>query len=125
MITSPAAIRHLWTHKTQDHPWLPDEALVVDRAEGVWVWTEQGTRLLDSFAGLAVVNVGHGRREIVEAVAEQTMRLAYYPTTRQFVNRPAAELANEGLVESSARNENLSPSIRRGTLRVIEDGCRR
>ena len=86
-------IRYLWTHKTQDHPWLPDEALVVDHAEGVWVWTEQGTRLLDSFAGLAVVNVGHGRREIVEAVAEQTMRLAYYPTTRQFVNRPAAELA--------------------------------
>ena len=41
---------------------LPDEALVVDHAEGVWVWTEQGTRLLDSFAGLAVVNVGHGRR---------------------------------------------------------------
>jgi putrescine aminotransferase len=93
MSTSPAAIRNLWTHKTQDHPWLPDEALVVDHAEGVWVWTEQGTRLLDSFAGLAVVNVGHGRREIVEAVAEQTMRLAYYPTTRQFVNRPAAELA--------------------------------
>jgi adenosylmethionine-8-amino-7-oxononanoate aminotransferase len=93
MTTSPAAIRNLWTHKTQDHPWLPDEALVVDRAEGVWVWTEQGARLLDSFAGLAVVNVGHGRREIVEAVAEQTMRLAYYPTTRQFVNRPAAELA--------------------------------
>src|SRR5215467_12103666 len=93
MITDPAAIRHLWTHKTQDHPWLPDEALVVDHAEGVWVWTEQGARLLDSFAGLAVVNVGHGRREIAEAIAEQTVRLAYYPTTRQFVSRPAAELA--------------------------------
>src|SRR5260370_40431429 len=42
---------------------------------------------------LAVVNVGHGRREIAEAIAEQTIRLAYYPTTRQFSNRPAAELA--------------------------------
>jgi adenosylmethionine-8-amino-7-oxononanoate aminotransferase len=40
-----------------------------------------------------VVNVGHGRREIAEAIAEQTVRLAYYPTTRQFSNRPAAELA--------------------------------
>jgi putrescine aminotransferase len=39
------------------------------------------------------VNVGHGRREIAEAIAEQTVRLAYYPTTRQFSNRPAAELA--------------------------------
>ena len=86
-------IRHLWTHKTQDHPWLTDEELVIDRAEGVWVWTQTGKKLIDGFAGLAVVNVGHGRREIAEAIAEQTVRLAYYPTTRQFSNRPAAELA--------------------------------
>ncbi len=86
-------IEHLWTHKTQDHPWLADEELVIDRAEGVWVWTQNGKKLLDGFAGLAVVNVGHGRREIAEAIAEQTVRLAYYPTTRQFSNRPAAELA--------------------------------
>jgi len=86
-------IRHLWTHKTQDHPWLSDEELVIDRAEGIWVWTQRGQKLMDAFAGLAVVNVGHGRREIAEAIAEQTVRLAYYPTTRQFSNRPAAELA--------------------------------
>lgn len=86
-------IDHLWTHRTQDHPWLRDEELLVDRAEGVWVWTADGRRLMDAFAGLAVVNVGHGRREIAEAIAEQTVRLAYYPTTRQFSNRPAAELA--------------------------------
>src|SRR5437899_7847998 len=93
MTTSGDAIRHLWTHKTQDHPWLPDEELVIDRAEGVWGWTERGKKLLDGFAGVAVVTVGDGRREIAEAIAEQTVRLAYYPTTRQFSNRPAAELA--------------------------------
>ena len=86
-------IKHLWTHKTQDHPWLSDEELLIDRGEGVWLWTQKGKKVMDAFAGLAVVNVGHGRREIAEAVAEQTMRLAYYPTTRQFSNRPAAELA--------------------------------
>ena len=93
MTTQAGAIKHLWTHKTQDHPWLSDEQLVIDRAEGVWVWTEDGKKLMDGFAGLAVVNVGHGRREIAEAIAEQTVKLAYYPTTRQFSNRPAAELA--------------------------------
>src|SRR6266852_536813 len=93
MTTDAKMINHLWTHKTQDHPFLSDEELVIDRAEGVWVWTERGKKLLDGFAGLAVVNVGHGRREIAEAIAEQTVRLAYYPTTRQFSNRPAAELA--------------------------------
>ncbi len=95
MATSGEAIRHLWTHKTQDHPWLADEELVIERGEGVWVWTERGKKLLDGFAGLAVVNAGHGRREIAEAIAEQTVRLAYYPTTRQFSNRPAAELAQK------------------------------
>src|SRR5437879_12130823 len=93
MATSGEAIRHLWTHKTQDHPWLADEELVIERAEGVHVWTERGKKLLDGFAGLAVVNVGHGRREIAEALAAQTVKLAYYPTTRQFPNRPAARLA--------------------------------
>src|SRR5947208_6952773 len=93
MTTPAAAIRHLWTHKPQDHRCLSDRELVIDRAEGVWVWMEDGTKLMDGFAGLAVVNVGHGRREIAEAIVEQTVRLAYYPTTRQFSNRPAAELA--------------------------------
>jgi adenosylmethionine-8-amino-7-oxononanoate aminotransferase len=93
MTTDGDTINYLWTHKTQNHAWLSDEELVIDRAEGVWVWTQRGTKLMDSFAGLAVVNVGHGRREIAEAIAEQTVRLAYYPTTRQFSNRPAAELA--------------------------------
>ena len=94
-MTDSDAIRYLWTHKTQDHPWLADEDLVIDHAEGVWLWTERGKKLMDGFAGLAVVNVGHGRREIAEAIAEQTVRLAYYPTTRQFANRPAAELAKK------------------------------
>src|SRR5688572_3634001 len=91
-MTDARAIRHLWTHKTQDHPFLTDEELVIDHAERVWVWTEQGKKLLD---GLAVVNVGHGGRGIAGAVAEQTVRLASYPPARQFSNRPAAELAAE------------------------------
>jgi putrescine aminotransferase len=110
-MTDGETIRYLWTHKTQDHPWLSDEDLVIDRAEGVWVWTERGKKLMDAFAGLAVVNVGHGRREIAEAIAEQTVRLAYYPTTRQFSNRPAAELA--------ARLAALTPGDLRYTLFAV------
>jgi putrescine aminotransferase len=57
------------------------------------VWNAAGRRFIDAFAGLAVVNAGHGRPEIAEAVRRQTATLAYYPTTRQFSNRPAAQLA--------------------------------
>src|SRR5258708_18972125 len=48
---------------------------------------------MKGLGGLGVVNVGQGRREIGEGIAEQTVRLAYSPTTRQFSNRPAADLA--------------------------------
>jgi adenosylmethionine-8-amino-7-oxononanoate aminotransferase len=93
MTSDADLIKYLWTHKTQDHPFLSDEELLIERGEGVYVWTKSGKRILDAFSGLCVVNAGHGRREIVEAVAEQMSRLAYYPTHRQFSNRPAIELA--------------------------------
>ena len=86
-------IRHLWTHKTQDHPVFSDEELMIERGEGVHIWTACGKKLIDGFAGLAVVHVGHGRAEIADAIREQATKLAYYPTTRQFSNRPAATLA--------------------------------
>jgi putrescine---pyruvate transaminase len=86
-------IRHLWTHKTQDDPLYSDEELMIERGEGVHIWTRSGKKLIDGFAGLAVVNVGHGRTEIADAMREQATKLAYYPTTRQFSNRPAAALA--------------------------------
>ena len=38
------------------------------RGEGVYVWNSRGRRLFDAYAGLAVVNVGHGRAEIADAV---------------------------------------------------------
>src|SRR5687767_2666925 len=92
-MTDADMINHLWTHKTQDHPVFSDEELMIERGEGVYIWTRGGKKLIDGFAGLAVVNVGHGRVEIADAIRAQAAKLAYYPTTRQFSNPPAAELA--------------------------------
>lgn len=41
------------------------------RAEGVWITDAQGKQYLDAGGGPICVNVGHGRREVVEAVAAQ------------------------------------------------------
>jgi adenosylmethionine-8-amino-7-oxononanoate aminotransferase len=60
---------------------------------GVELELADGRRLLDGFSGLFNVNVGHGRREIADAVAEQMRRLAYYPSFWDFGNEPAARLA--------------------------------
>ncbi|VFA98610.1 aminotransferase family protein [Nocardia cyriacigeorgica] len=75
-----------------------DGAFVVARGEGAYIWDEAGTRYLDATAGLWFANVGHGRREIADAVAGQLSRLAHYsnfgdlaaPVTRELAERLGA-----------------------------------
>ena len=49
---------------------------VIKTASGVRLTDRDGNQLLDAFAGLYCVNVGYGRQEIVEAIAEQARELA-------------------------------------------------
>ncbi|MEQ9694208.1 aspartate aminotransferase family protein [Shimia sp. SDUM112013] len=51
---------------------------VVTGGSGCHIEDRDGTRLLDAFAGLYCVNVGYGRPEIAEAIADQARELAYY-----------------------------------------------
>lgn len=55
---------------------LPDPPVAV-RAEGSTIWDSEGREYLDAAGGAIVVNVGHGRREIAAAMADQAGRLAY------------------------------------------------
>ena len=41
-MTDADMINHLWTHKTQDHPVFSDEELMIERGEGVYIWTRGG-----------------------------------------------------------------------------------
>ncbi|MCD7059385.1 aspartate aminotransferase family protein [Pelagibacterium xiamenense] len=51
---------------------------IVTGGSGVYIEDRDGNRLLDAFAGLYCVNVGYGRPEIAEAIANQAKELAYY-----------------------------------------------
>jgi len=55
---------------------MPEPPVAV-RAEGSTIWDSEGREYLDAAGGAIVVNVGHGRREIAAAMAEQAGRLAY------------------------------------------------
>ena len=44
---------------------------VVARAEGTRIWDTDGNEYLDATAGLWFANVGHGRTEVAQAVADQ------------------------------------------------------
>ncbi|WP_017595127.1 aminotransferase family protein [Nocardiopsis potens] len=66
---------------------------VVARGEGVWLWDDAGDRYLDGTASLWYCNVGHGRREIADAVHRQMTRLEAYTVYGDFANAPALELS--------------------------------
>ncbi|GAA0780438.1 aspartate aminotransferase family protein [Roseibium denhamense] len=51
---------------------------IIETASGVHIEDRDGNKLLDAFAGLYCVNVGYGRQEIADAIAEQAKKLAYY-----------------------------------------------
>ena len=64
------------------------------RGEGVYVWDTDGNRYLD-FSGSAAVNfIGHGVREISEAMVEQARQLEFVHTT-QFTTPVAEGFAQE------------------------------
>jgi adenosylmethionine-8-amino-7-oxononanoate aminotransferase len=47
------------------------------KAEGCELWDEQGNRYLDAVGGAGVVTIGHGVREIAEALAEHSSETSY------------------------------------------------
>jgi L-2,4-diaminobutyrate transaminase len=67
---------------------------IVDGGEGVYIVDREGRRSLDAFAGLYCVNVGYGRSEIAEAIAEQAHKLAYYHAYAGHSNEPSIRLAH-------------------------------
>ena len=73
--------------------------LVIDRADGVYFWDTHGNRYLDAVAGVMVVNVGYGRREIIDAMKAQMDKLTYNFLSYS-ASPPALEVAKR-LVEIS------------------------
>jgi adenosylmethionine-8-amino-7-oxononanoate aminotransferase len=63
------------------------------RGEGSLLWDDAGTRYLDATSSLWYCNVGYGRTEIADAVAEQMRSLAAYSTFGDFTNDAAETLA--------------------------------
>jgi putrescine aminotransferase len=91
-------------HDPADHPlWHPFAAMdrvrhqrtVISRAEDVWVFDDAGKRYLDGTAALWYSNVGHGRREIIDAIRDQLDTLDAYQVFNDFANEPALRLAGE------------------------------
>jgi adenosylmethionine-8-amino-7-oxononanoate aminotransferase len=67
---------------------------IIARAEGVYVYDNQGRQYIDGHGGLWLANVGYGRREIIDAIAQQAEALAWFPSFGGFANEPSLALAD-------------------------------
>ena len=99
------------------HPWQMFDSfdttgsLVMEQAEGAYLTDIHGNRYLDSIGGLWCTNIGQGREEMVQAIAEQIRQLTYASPFVDMTTVPAAELA--------ARLAELAP----GSLNHVMYGC--
>ncbi len=56
---------------------LTAHPLVIDRAEGAYVWDDTGRRYLDFVGGIGVLNVGHNHPRVLAAVEAQLKRVTH------------------------------------------------
>lgn len=89
------AKEHVWPHQL---PWNvqaeKDGFTIFESGKGVMLKDVDGKEYIDGISGLWVVNAGHGRAEIAEAMAEQAKKLAYVSSVG-YTNEPAAHLAHK------------------------------
>ena len=70
----PLSLKHnfwTWSAQAQVSP------IPVSRAEGVYFWDTAGKRYLDFNSMTMCVNIGHGNRQVIEAMVEQVRQLPY------------------------------------------------
>ncbi len=74
------AADHFWPHARPAGDMSEESGLkVVTDAEGIWVTDAQGKRWIDTISSMWLTNIGHGRREIADAVHQQMTEISYSP----------------------------------------------
>jgi putrescine aminotransferase len=83
-----------YLHPFTDHKQLAAKgSRIITRAEGVYIYTSEGDKILDGMSGLWCVALGYGRKELADAAYKQMLELPYYNSFFQSTTPPAIELA--------------------------------
>lgn len=75
--------------QTSDHPL----GLTIDRAEGPFLYLDDGRRLIDLISGIAVSSIGHRHPRVVEAIRRQVDRHLHVMVYGELVLEAQARLA--------------------------------
>ncbi len=68
-------------------------SLIMNEGQGAWLTDIDGKRYFDAVGGMWCTNIGLGRQEMADAIAEQASKLAYANPFSDMSNEPAARLA--------------------------------
>ncbi len=80
--------KYVWHHLTQHKVFENSDPMIIDHGKGMHVYDIKGKEYLDAVSGgVWTVNVGYGREEIVDAVAEQMKKLCYRSQRKSIQNR--------------------------------------
>jgi adenosylmethionine-8-amino-7-oxononanoate aminotransferase len=80
------------------HPFAPparEQFITIARGQGASLWDSNGNELIDGMASLWYCAIGHGRREMADAVAAQMSTIEAYSCFDPFTNAPAEALAEK------------------------------
>ncbi len=66
------------------------DPIAIDHAEGIYLYTPEGRRIIDFNSQLMSVNIGHGDRRVIDAITAQATRLQYVQPA--FATEPRARL---------------------------------
>ena len=70
---------HVWHHLIQHKAFETADPRIIVEGKGMRVWDTNGREYLDAVSGAVwTVNVGYGRETIVQAIAEQLIKLNYF-----------------------------------------------
>ena len=82
------------------HPWESmkkvgdNSRTFAETADGIYLYDENGQKLIDGPGGMWCVQIGYGRKEMAEAIADQVYKMPYYSPWNMSAS-PSALLARK------------------------------
>ena len=94
------------------------DPIAIDRAEGVYLYTPEGQRILDFNSQLMSVNIGHGDRRVIDAINEQATKLQFVmPAFATEIRGGSARSWPRSCRATSTRSSSRSAARRRSRTR--------
>lgn len=100
-----------WDNRNLIHPWHSmgnedADFMIASGAKGIYIYDDAGRRFIDGPGGMWSSQIGYGRQEMADAIAEQVLRLPFN-TPWTSTSEPAAQLAAKIAAESPGDLNNV------------------